>query len=303
MVAATTTTRILTVLVLLLALYCAIDPFHHSAIYGFPDFVSLKVDLPDWSLMPKERDTQNLLQKSEIMFRNQVQGPESIAFDPQGRGPYTGIADGRVVFWDGEKWITFAFTSSNRNFIQLVFSGDDTGRVLKYDPKTKKATVLVRNLQFPNGLSLSKDGSFFVFCEGSKGRLLRYWLKGEKAGTWDTFAILHGVPDNVRVNKDGEFWVAIHCFRSLYGHVMAKYPKLRNFLLKLPISAKVQYLINLGFRPHAIAVKYSPEGKLLQILEDSQGKVMKVISEVEEKDGKLWIGSVIMPYIGVYKLA
>lgn len=54
--------------------------------------------------------------------------------------------------------------------MQLVFSAEDTGRVLKYDPTTKQTTVLLRNLQFPNGLSLSKDKSFFVFCEGSVGR-------------------------------------------------------------------------------------------------------------------------------------
>ncbi|KAM7258685.1 hypothetical protein ACFE04_014426 [Oxalis oulophora] len=297
------TTRILTVLVLVLALYCAIDPFHHSAIHDFPDFVSHKIDMPDWSVIPKDRDTDNLLQKSEVMFKNQVQGPESIAFDPWGRGPYTGIADGRIVFWDGEKWNDFAFTSSNRHFMQLVFSGDDSGRVLKYDPIAKKATVLIRNLQFPNGLSLSKDGSFFVFCDGLYGSLRRYWLKGEQVGTSEIFAILPGYPDNVRTNKDGEFWVAIHCHRTLYSRVSAKYPKLRNFLLKLPIPAKIQYLINIGGKLQGIVVKYSSEGKLVQILEDSEGKIVRAISEVEEKDGKLWMGSVLMPFIGVYNLA
>lgn len=54
--------------------------------------------------------------------------------------------------------------------MQLVFSGDASGRLLKYNPQTKETTVLHRNLQFPNGVSLSKDGSFFVFCEGSRGR-------------------------------------------------------------------------------------------------------------------------------------
>lgn len=57
-----------------------------------------------------------------------------------------------------------------RDFIQLVFSAEDSGRVLEYDPRTKETTVLTRNIQFPNGLPLSKDGSFFIFCEGSKGR-------------------------------------------------------------------------------------------------------------------------------------
>ncbi|KAL2239267.1 protein STRICTOSIDINE SYNTHASE-LIKE 3 [Sesamum indicum] len=379
---------------LLLAVYCAVDPFNHSAMSEFPDFEAVKVEVPPWSAIPVEKDPENLLQKSEIKFLNQVQGPESMAFDPAGRGPYTGVADGRIIFWNGEKWTDFAYTSANRsglcdpqpspmsylknehicgrplglrfdkrtgelyiadayfglmkvgpegglatsltteaegvplgftndldidnegnvyftdsstkykrrNFLQLIFSGEDSGRVLKYNPNTKETTVLFRNLQFPNGLSLSKDGSFFVFCEGSIGRLRKYWLKGEKAGTSEIMAVLPGFPDNVRTNEKGEFWVAIHCRRTVYAYILALYPKVRKLWLKLPIPAKIHYLMQIGGRVHAVVLKYSPEGKLLQILEDRQGKVVKAVSEVEEKDGKLWMGSVLMPFVAVYQL-
>lgn len=54
--------------------------------------------------------------------------------------------------------------------MQLVFTGDPSGRLLKYNPVTKETIVLRRGLQFPNGVSLSKDGSFFLFCEGNRGR-------------------------------------------------------------------------------------------------------------------------------------
>ncbi|CAE6113998.1 unnamed protein product [Arabidopsis arenosa] len=312
-----------------LALYCSIDPFHHCAISDFPNFVSHEVVSPRPDEVPWERDSQNSLQKSKILFLNQVQGPESVAFDSLGRGPYTGVADGRVLFWNGQKWIDFAYTSSNRseicdpkpsalsylrnehicgrplglrfdkrtgdlyiadaymgllkvdssinyqrrNFLQLVFSGDNTGRVLKYDPIAKKAVVLVSNLQFPNGVSISKDGSFFVFCEGDIGSLRRYWLKGEKAGTTDVFAFLPGHPDNLRM-----------------------------FILRLPITARTHYSFQIGLRPHGLVVKYSPEGKLMQVLEDSEGKVVRSVSEVEEKDGKLWLGSVLMNFVAVYDL-
>jgi sugar lactone lactonase YvrE len=206
---------------------------------------------------------------------------------------------------DDEGNIYFTDSSTKyqrRNFMQLVFSAEDSGRVLKYNPNTKETTVVVKNLQFPNGVSLSKDGSFFVFCEGSAGRLRKYWLKGEKAGTSEVMAILPGFPDNVRTNEKGEFWVAIHCRRTMYSHLSGLYPTVRKFLLKLPIPSRIQYLLQIGGRPHAVVVKYSPEGKLLQILEDGQGKVVKAVSEVEEKDGKLWMGSVLMPFVSVYQL-
>ena len=140
--------------------------------------------------------------------------------------------------------------------------------------------------------------TFEVWC-----RLRKYWLKGEKAGTSEVLAILPGFPDNVRTNEEGNFWVAVHCRRSFYTHINAQYPKLRTFLLKLPIPTKIHYLLQIGGWLHGLVVKYSPEGKLLQILEDSQGKVVKAISEVEEKDGKLWMGSVLMPFVSVYNLA
>ncbi|KAL3626979.1 cohesin loading factor Ssl3 [Castilleja foliolosa] len=380
---------------LLLAVYCAVDPFDHSAMSQFPDFEAVKVQMPAWSEIPADRDHENLLQKSEIRFSNQVQGPESMTFDPMGRGPYTGVADGRIIFWDGHKWNDFAYTSpanrsglcdpkpsildystnehicgrplglrfdkrsgdlyiadaylglmkvgpegglatplateadgvplrftndldidddgniyftdsstnyQRRNFLQLVFTADNSGRVLKYDPNTKETNVLIRDLQFPNGLSMSKDGSFFVFCEGAKGRLSKYWLKGEKAGSTEVMTILPGHPDNVRTNDKGEFWVAIHCRRTIYSHFLALYPNIRRFWLKLPISAKIHYLMQIGGRMHAAVVKYSPEGEFLQMLEDRPGKVVKAVSEVEEKDGKLWMGSVLMPFVAVYQL-
>lgn len=134
-------------------------------------------------------------------------------------------------------------------------------------------------------------------------RLTKYWLKGEKAGTPEVMAILPGFPDNIRTNENGDFWVAIHCRRNFYTYLCAIYPKLRLFLLKLPIPAKFQFLTHIGGRPHAVVAKYSPGGKLMQILEDSQGKVVKAISEVEEKDGKLWLGSVLMPFVAVYSLS
>ncbi|TKY48711.1 STRICTOSIDINE SYNTHASE 3 [Spatholobus suberectus] len=388
--------RGLSIVFLLLAVYCALDPFEHSPIAGFPDFEVHKVDVPAWSEVPTDRDKDNSLQKSELLFVNQVQGPESIAFDPLGRGPYTGVADGRILFWNGQSWTDFAYTSPNRselcnlkasasplsyvetehicgrplglkfdkktgdlyiadayfglmkvgpqgglatslateaegvplkftndvdidtegnlyftdsstnyqrrNFIQLVFSGEGSGRVLKYDPATKETTVLLRDVQFPNGISLSKDGSFFVFSEGMIGRLRKYWLKGVKAGTSEILAILPGFPDNVRVNGNGDFWVAIPCRRNMYSYLNALYPKMRKVILKLPIPTRIQYMIQIGGRFRAVVVKYSPEGKLLQILEDSEGKVVKSVSEVEEKDGKLWMGSVLMPFMAVYNL-
>lgn len=41
-------------------------------------------------------------------------GPESLVFDPNGEGPYTGVADGRILKWNGGEWVEFAVTSPKR---------------------------------------------------------------------------------------------------------------------------------------------------------------------------------------------
>ncbi|GAB4859880.1 cohesin loading factor Ssl3 [Ancistrocladus abbreviatus] len=150
---------------------------------------------------------------------------------------------------DDEGNIYFIHTSTRyqrRNFMQMILFGEDSGRLLKYNPLTKETTILVNNIQLANGVAVSKDGSFVLFCEGSPGRLSRFWLKGEKVGTSDVFAILPGYPTNVRRNEKGEFWVAINFRRNMYAYMLAMHPKLRDFVLRLPIPMIYQYLLYIG---------------------------------------------------------
>lgn len=73
-------------------------------------------------------------------------------------------------------------------------------------------------------------------------------------------------------------------------------------LLKLPLGFKRLHSLLVGGKAYATAIKLSEKGDVLQVLEDCEGKSMRFISEVDEKDGKLWMGSVLMPFIGIYNL-
>ena len=50
-------------------------------------------------------------------------GPESLAFDSLGSGPYAGVSDGRIIKWEEKqgRWIDFATTASTR-FVRSVLS-------------------------------------------------------------------------------------------------------------------------------------------------------------------------------------
>lgn len=65
---------------------------------------------------PPVPGAQDRLHASRVVPVTGAFGPESLAFDPSGGGPYTGVADGRVLKWEGDErgWVDFAFTSSQR---------------------------------------------------------------------------------------------------------------------------------------------------------------------------------------------
>lgn len=129
----------------------------------------------------------------------------------------------------------------------------------------------------------------------------RYWVKGEKAGTNDVFVDLPGWPDNVRCNEAGDFWVAIHSRRMKTQEFLNVQPWLRALIVRLPIPTKIVYGILIG-KPHGMVIRVSADGKVQEVLEDQEGKVVKLVSEVEEHDGKLYLGSVLMPHVAVYTL-
>ncbi|WCJ33366.1 Protein STRICTOSIDINE SYNTHASE-LIKE 10 [Euphorbia peplus] len=319
-------------------------------------------------------------------------GPESLVFDPNGGGPYTGVSDGRILKWHAHSrsWPDFAFTSSNRKecirpfapemehvcgrplglrfdkktgdlyiadaylglqvvgsegglatpvvsevegrtlrftndldidededviyfsdtskvfqrrqFVAAILSADQTGRLLKYDKSTKKVTILIEGLAFANGVALSKDRTFVLVAETTTCQISRHWLRGPNAGKTDIFAKLPGFPDNIRRNSRGEFWVALHSKKGIFAKLALSHSSVGKTMLKLPLSMKQLHSLLVGGKAHATAIKLNEDGEVMEILEDSDGKTLKFISEVEEKDGKLWIGSVLMPFIGVYNL-
>ncbi|TXG74500.1 hypothetical protein ES288_1Z039900v1 [Gossypium darwinii] len=269
---------------------------------------------------------------------NRVTGPESIAFDCKGEGPYVGISDGRILKWKPKfGWQEFAipspfrerklcdgtrdsnvepicgrplglkfdsrtchlyiadaislaisaangapfkftngldidtstgmvyFTDSSTLFQRrdadfLISSGDRTGRLLKYNPYNGDVSVLYDGLAFPNGVAFSANNSFLLFN-----------VHDPKAAP-KVFLELPRVPDNIKRNEKGEFWVALN-------------------------SGRLGALGN-GV-PDPIGMRFNEEAKVLEILDGKGAPTFNSISEVEEYGGKLYIGSVLKSYVGI----
>ncbi|KAL3512346.1 hypothetical protein ACH5RR_025063 [Cinchona calisaya] len=290
-------------------------------------------------------------------------GPESFAFDLNGQGPYTGVADGRILKYKGPLigFVEYGYTNPNRparfcdgtnrtdlakicgrplgigfyyktgelyvadaglglvvigprggpgrqlvtsaegvpfgfpdgievdqetgivyftdasarynisQIPELISNKDATGRLLKYDPKTRNVTVLLRGLSGASGVAINKDGLFLLVTEFVTARVQKYSLKGPLANTAQVLLNLSGSPDKIKRNFVGDFWIALT--------VQSQEPTPAITLQGQKINGNGHILETLTFSPEFNST---------------------LITEVQEYNGALYLGSLYVGYVGVY---
>lgn len=306
----------------------------------------------------------NLLEKSELLARGKINGPEETAVDSQGR-VYGGTQDGKIMrlLPDG-KLETFAetngralgmqfdkdenlivcdayrglisinpqgeikvlateadgvpfkftdaldisregtiyFTDASFKFIQSEYLYDlleskPHGRFLSYDPASGQVNVLLKGLYFANGVALSQNEDFVLINETYRYRIIRYWLKGPKAGTHELFIDnLPGFPDNISSNRNGTFWLALFTIRNNLVDKLHPFPSLKAQMSKLPKMLWPKP------KPYGLVLALDEHGNILGSLHDPTGEHLKEITSAKEKGGYLYLGSLHNDRIGKYKL-
>ncbi|KAF8660131.1 hypothetical protein HU200_057689 [Digitaria exilis] len=295
-------------------------------------------------------------------------GPESVAFDAHGAGPYASISDGRVLKYGGEGvgWTTFAyspsytknncdavselpptatesscgrplglrfhnssgnlyiadaymglmrvgpnggeatvlateaggvplrftngvdvdqvtgdvyFTDSSTTYTRaqhqmVTTSGDSTGRIMKYDPRTNRVTVLQSGLTYPNGIAISTDRTHLIVALTGPCKLMKYWIRGPKANTSEPFVDLPGYPDNVRPDGKGGYWVALN---------------------------REKYELPFGLDRHLLAIRIGAGGEKLEEMKGR--KNMRPAEVVEREGGKIYLGSIELSYVGIVSMS
>eukprot|EP00026_Physarum_polycephalum_P009358 Phypoly_transcript_09479.p1 GENE.Phypoly_transcript_09479~~Phypoly_transcript_09479.p1 ORF type:complete len:406 (+),score=50.89 Phypoly_transcript_09479:72-1289(+) len=207
--------------------------------------------------------------------------------------------NGKIYFSDSTN---IGLVHKNHRWISLTpslvacVSGDPQGRLLEYDPSTKTTRVLMDGLVYANGVTLSKDEDYILIAESGKPSIHRYYLSGPKAGKSDYFVEnLPGIPDGLATGKDGKFYV---CFFSMRSPVEALHPypfakKVLTTLLPLlpPLTKKTAFVGVLD-----------QNANFVETLWDPTGKVATTVTDLHEHDGKLYMGSLVTPWISVYDL-
>ncbi|XP_040382082.1 protein STRICTOSIDINE SYNTHASE-LIKE 4-like isoform X2 [Oryza brachyantha] len=203
-------------------------------------------------------------------------------------------SDGTVYFSDAST--RFNFDNWFLDFLEYRF----TGRLLKYDPCTGKASVVLDSLGFANGVALSPDEAFVVVCETMRFRCLRVWLKGDNAGQAEIFVDnLPGNPDNVRLGSDGHFWIALLPVRfSPWLDLIARWSLTRRVIASFPTLLRRTKAMMKG----ATVAQVSVDGEIMRVLGDSEGKVINLVTSATEFNGDLFLGSLATNFIGKLSL-
>lgn len=201
-------------------------------------------------------------------------------------------ADGTVYFSDASS--KFGPAGHGRD---AVIEHGGHGRLLKYDPATATTTVLLDGLQFANGVALAQDESFVLVVETGNYDIVRYWLKGPRAGQHEVFfSNLPGIPDGISSNGKGTFWVALFAPRNAALDAIDDKPLLRKVVFRLPPFLQPQPA------RHAFVLGLDHNGKVTRNLQYRAEDAFAPITSVQQHGNKLYLGSLTENRFAVYTL-
>ncbi|KAI7984968.1 Protein STRICTOSIDINE SYNTHASE-LIKE 12 [Camellia lanceoleosa] len=230
---------------------------------------------------------------TKIQLPPKARGPDSVPLDLLELGPYVSVADGLatqiatsaegvdfhlligVDVYPITETVYFTDASTTfelRNITQPGFKGDSKGRLMKYDPKTKQVTVLLRGLAGVAGPAVSTDQSFVLVLEFLGKRVRKYWLTGPKANTDEIVINLPGNPSKIRRSASKGFWVA------------------ENVISQQPTPLTV-----------ARGLRIDGNGMVLETLSFVDQYFNTSITVVQEQRDALCVGSRFVDFVGVFK--
>ena len=198
---------------------------------------------------------------------------------------------------------TIYFTEASNKFPMSQFTNDllehqPHGRLLALDPQSRRPRTLLRNIYFANGVAVSPDQTFVLVAETGEYRIRRVWLKEPKMGQNDVFIDnLPGFPDGISSNGRDRFWLALVTPRqAMFDRVLLPYPMMRKMVARLPKfmqPAPKRYSFVLGL---------DPQGRVVENLQNGSPDCFAEISNVVERNGTLYFGSIGENSVGRFPL-
>ena len=197
---------------------------------------------------------------------------------------------------------TIYFTEASNKFPMTQFTEDliehqPNGRLMAFDPKTHQTRTLLPGIHFANGVAVSPDQNSVLVNETGMYRVLRFWLRGEKAGTSEVFIDnLPGFPDGISSNGKDKYWLALVTPRDSFFDRILPHPFLRKMVMRLPKF----------FRPapkrYSFVLGLSLDGKVIDNLQNGAPDCYAEIANAVERNGSLYFGSIAEKTVGRFRL-
>jgi sugar lactone lactonase YvrE len=207
------------------------------------------------------------------------------------------LCDNAAISPDGTIWFTDSSCRHDLARYQAdLVEGIGTGRLLRRD-SNGQVEVVLRGLQFANGVALAADSSFVAVAETGAQRILRLWLTGSRAGTHDVLAELPGFPDNLSTGTDGTIWVALP---RPYSRAMA-------LARRCPFSIRrllggIGARLDPGPRPKIRVLGLDTAGRIARDINEHLGGY-RMVTGVREQHDTLYLGSLLGDAIALLPLS
>ena len=193
---------------------------------------------------------------------------------------------------------TLGFYDTMFSYMLSALRGAADGRLLRWDPVTRKTIVLADGFSYANGVALSADESWLAVVETNFARVHRHWLRGPRSGETEVLlAGLPGFPDGISRSPDGGFWVGLVAPLSPLLGVLSPYPWARQLC-----SHVIRRVLPLVAKRWGAIVKLNAEGEPSHALYDLDGSRVSSISAVTEHEGRLFLGNLGGDYVSYIDL-
>lgn len=240
----------------------------------------------------------------QLIVADAVKGLISIAPDGTIRVLSDSVDGQKMIFVDdldiaadGTIWFSDASTRFGiKEYINDLWEGTATGRLLSYNPSTGVTSVSLGGLRFANGVAIAPDQSFVLVNETAARRIKKLWINGPYKGRVETIVDgLPGFPDNLSTAPDGTFWVAMPSKANAGFDQLMPQPFVRSVLFRLTQWGLMSGPVP---EPRGWAIKIDGNGQVLKSLMDPNGERYHTITSVNEFDGELYFGSIAQDSLG-----
>ena len=196
--------------------------------------------------------------------------------------------DGVIYFTDATKRYDM------ENWAMDLLEGRPNGRLLSYDPRTKRTRTICDNLVFPNGVCLAHDGRHLLVASTWQCSVLAFDLENLAAGPRVLVSGLPGYPDNINRASDGGYWLALAGMRNPVIDLTMQHPSLRRRMTRrVPPTNWLFGNLNIGG-----VLKLDGAGRVLDALWDHPTGPLYMITSMREHRGALYFGGVTNDKIG-----